>query len=425
MKNSYSIVTFKILICFFFINTYSNAQTYVLKVIPTVEPYEMALTETIKKNKRGRHFKNRMIYVGNNEAYYTFVPYLAYGADSLKHKFPNVPSFTYLKSFDLFVEKLQKSTKVHTKEDFVKTYGYYATNEFKNYHGIQVQKYVSKNNFYEMYFWVAEASNDESSNEFIDILKELGLLTLESNKKIVAVNYLSSEFPIDFMVLKDRSVQNLNREVFGDEEAVEKKDEESEKIYEAVTNPDEIQHLLNKEYTFKFTQIRTYTDFIFRSDKQEQTMYLSDENTNSIHFSKESFYAFIDEYVIAGRIDENGDLIYESSQKLIKEQQKKKTLDLSDFNILYMNTSNGVIDLCVQNKNQFWNFIRYKITVNNKDHVNHEMNLILPNKEIPNVFIKEEVTFSASYETNIRYEYASTLSEIQPLKTKKTYVIKK
>lgn len=424
MGNNHLIVTFKILICFFLFNTYLNAQTYVLKVIPTGGPSKLALTEAAKKNKRGRHFKNRMIYVSNNEAYCTFVPYLANNTDSLKHKFPHVPSFTYLKEFDLFVEKLETSTKVHTKEDFVKKNGYHATNEFKNYHGKQVQKYISKNNFYEMYFWVTEASGDVPSNGFIAILKELGLLTLASNKEVVAVNYLSTEFPMDFMVLKDRSKKSLNSEVFEEENAVEEKGK-PEKKYETVTNPDEIKHLLNKEYTFNFKRARVQTDFTFRSKKYEQTMYLSDENTNSLYFFEEKFYAFIQPYFIWGSVDENGDLIYIGSQKLVDDKEEKRILDLSDFTIMYMNTHTGIIDLCVQKKNDFWNFSRFKIAINTKEYANQKVDLILPNKKISNVFIKEEATFRASYNSMRRYEYATNEGEIQPLKTKKTYVIKK
>jgi hypothetical protein len=394
-------------------------------MIPSGEPSTLALTESIRKNSSGRHFKNRMIYVTNNEAYSTFIPYLGYNADSLRYKFPNVPTFTFLKELDLFVEKLETSKKVYTKEEFVKKYEYYATDEFKDYHGKRVQKYVSKNDFYEMYFWVGEASGSMPSNDFIDILKELRLLTLSPNKEIVAINYLFIEFPMDFMVLQDRSRKSLNREVF---EVATDETEENEgpgEKYKTVTNPDEIAHLLNKEYTFTYKQTKVQKSYMYRPNTDEQTVYLSDENSNSLFFIEKKFYAFIHPYVIWGNVDENENLMYVGSQKLIDKKEEEDTLDFSDDNILYMTTDNGIIDICIQKKNDFWNFLRFKIVLNSKEFANQKVDLILPNKKIAKALIKEEIAFRASYSGRRTYEFVTRSGEIQPLKTKKTYVIKK
>jgi hypothetical protein len=154
-------------------------------------------------------------------------------------------------------------------------------------------------------------------------------------------------------------------------------------------------------------------------------VYLSDENSNSLFFIEKKFYAFIHPYVIWGNVDENENLMYVGSQKLIDKKEEEDTLDFSDDNILYMTTDNGIIDICIQKKNDFWNFLRFKIVLNSKEFANQKVDLILPNKKIAKALIKEEIAFRASYSGRRTYEFVTRSGEIQPLKTKKTYVIKK
>lgn len=422
MKRYFSVSIFTILICFLVCTSNLNAQTYVLKTIPTTEVGDMAITTTIEDKKRGRHFKNRMIYVGNNEAYYTFIPYLGYRADSLSYKYPNVPSFTYIKDVELFVEKLENSTKIYTKKDFKSKFGYEATNEFKNYHGTKVQKYASKNNFYELYFWVAETTGDVKENEFINILNELGLLALPSNKKIVALSYLGLEFPIAFLSLEKRSRQNLNREVFEDNSAEENTSKIPEKVFEDVTDKNEIQHLLNKPHTFMYKRIRTFTNYLYKSQENEFSLYLSDKHSNTLSVSKDYFSAYFDDYIILGRIDGKGNLIYESSKKRIKKQ-KKKVLDFSDYKLIYLNKTAETIDFCVQPKNDFWSFHRYTVRIKNSDYKQQNVDVLLPDGITYKGVMEEEIGFFAKYGKR-RREYSISLSNIMPLKKSKTYVIK-
>ncbi|WP_299111330.1 hypothetical protein [uncultured Winogradskyella sp.] len=414
----------------FFITT-TNAQTYTIKIVPNDEYSElfkidnsgnMVVSSTIKEKERGRHFKNRMIYISDNASYYTLIPSLGYGADSLLYSYPNVPVFTYLKDFEVIVEKLEDSTtKVHSKKEFNDRFGYETTNEFKNYHGTRVQKYASKGNFYEMYFWVAEGDASESNNDFITILKTLGLVSLEPNTKIVAINYLGSEFPINFIQLSHKSRQNLNRELFEDIK-VSLKTEEPQETYTSIANSADIKHLLNKAITFNYKRTNSGIDFNFKSNSWESDTYLNNNNTNRIQFFEGKFYAFIDDFLLQGRVDDNGDLIYESSKRRIKKL-KNHTMDLSDHKLLYLNKNNDSLDFCVQDLNKFWSFTRYTLVTKTKDFKHLSVDLILPNGKTYKGLIKNAFTFNASYKDS-RYEYSTFSGDIEQLDTTHTYVIK-
>ncbi|MCB0399313.1 MAG: hypothetical protein KDD26_06730 [Winogradskyella sp.] len=429
MKNYYLYI---LAAFFFFFDAPLDAQTYVLKAIPTENnkdmfhlggETDMELSSSIREKMSGRHFKNRMIYISDNDAYYTFVPYLRDKSDSLLYKYTDVPLFTYLRGIDLFLEKKEDSILIHKKEDFANKFRFEAVNEFKNYLGVTVQKYKSKNNFYETYFWVAENSN-ASNNEYVVILKDLGLLNLESNKSIVAINYLGIEFPIEYMSLERKSRQNLNEELFEDTVIGEssKAQEEVEQVYKEVSNQDEIKYLLNKPHSFQYKRQRTDIDLNFDSNRWESDIYLNKENKNRIQFSNDRFYALFDDYLIQGKVESNGDLIYESSKKRIKSQENN-SVDLSDRKLLYLNKNKNIIDFCVQDTKEFWGFMRYSLITDSEDFEHLNTKIILPNGRTIEGLISRVVTFNAGY-NNSHYEYSTNSSEIEELNEIKTYVIK-
>ena len=370
-----------------------QAQTVALKARPSEEIDEMFTTRQIETNSKGRHFKNRFIYVSNNEAYITMIPYLGYHADSLLYKFPNVPTFSYLKDFDVFILKNESNKVLLTREEFTSISNFKPTQTVKNYYDTKATKYVTDNNFYELELWVAEGTSNVSTHPFLNVLNGLEILNLKANQRVVAIEYLGLEFPIEAMVLEHEHRKNLNPELFEeDEEEQEETQSVSSLKIEEVEDLSELKNLLNKDYRFDSRMHYDIKNINDLKSKQEINIYINSDNDNRLRLMDSTFILHSGDYELNGSINTDGTLELKSANKFI---DYKREVDLKNFKVIWKKQVGDHVEMCIQKTDDFWTFRKY--VINTKVKSKNKVKYILPNKEIISGQALRVLTFEANY----------------------------
>ncbi|OUS03404.1 hypothetical protein A9Q86_00380 [Flavobacteriales bacterium 33_180_T64] len=395
------------------------AQVHVLKANPPGKIDEYIISSKIEKNAKDKHFKNRYIYITDNEAYTTFVPY--FKEDSLLYKLPNFPVFTYLKDFDLFIVKSKDKKEVLQRNEFSCITEFKPTKQFKNYFGTKAEKYTTENNFYECSLWVSEDESNTETHPFLKILVDLKILTLQPNQRVIAVNYLGLEIDIDNIVLEREHSKNINVEIFK-ENAIEKDNDDNEKAstYETLTNSDEISRLLNKDYSFDLEQNLKLISFLYDKTENDFPILIDSKTTNSLQIYDSNFTLRIDAYVITGKLNDDGNLKPESFFKHTNPSEIR-LINLEDYRIISNIKTSNEIELIVQSNTNFWAFYKYNIVLNSSEKTDSSV-LRLPNNTTIKGHIENVTSFTASY-NNINFERTTKQEKKKRLEYTKTFFL--
>lgn len=407
-----------LLIAFLLLNFYSQSQTFLLR-----EGYRgknidrFIMSDELSENLLSKYDSRKYVYVTNNSMYITFVP--NFKNEELKLEFPNFPVFTYLRDFDLVVIKKQDKKEVLSLEEFTTKFAYKPTKEFKNYFGIKAEKHVSENSFYDCTLFVAEGETNIESNPFLNTLKELNLLQLQANQKVVAINFLGIEFDIDNLSFKRAYGRSVNEDVYFEEE-VEEEDTAEKLDYVQIYNAEELNQMLNRSFTFDTEQFNLYTSNSY-SIKTDTIRLLSNSKSDyKLSIRDDYFNLSSDTHFIRGTVREDGSLSPEEFYKYT-DKSNRKELDFTDFKIISKHESLYKIELLMQNNKKFWDFRKYTILTNKIEDANN-LKFLLPNNLSIEGRIETIESFNATYST-FDYEMVFKLSKKKELDQNQTFFI--
>jgi len=417
LKKSFNLNTLLFVFILLVFNQYISSQTHALRASPPKDIDKFIMSSRIKDKAIGKHMSYKYIYITDNSSYTTFVP--NFRVDSLQYEFPNFPTFTYLKDFDVFVVKKHEEKEILSHDEFSKSRTYKPTNEFKNYFGIKAQTYATENNFYECSLLVTEGESNIEEHPFLKVLKELKLLKLQPNQKVVAINYLGIELDIDHFTFKlEYRRRSINEDIYTDD--LDEEDNAENSNFEEIYDAQEVQHLLNKSYTFDSKQDITFRSFSNNNSVDSLNLFKNNKTGNSISIYKNYFTLNLDKNFIRGQINDDGSLQPENYYKST-DTTNADVIDLKDFNLISKKSSADEIELILQKKKGFWNFYKYVISTK----PNNETNLktfILPENSIIKGQLETSITFSASY-ASFNFERSTKQEKEKPLEQSKMFFI--
>ncbi|MFK7781335.1 hypothetical protein [Psychroserpens sp.] len=415
MKTTFNFYSF---ILTLIVSIYSQSiisQTHVLRTSFPKDMDEFIINSKTLKNIEDKQKSRKYIYITDNECYVTFVP--NFKNDALQYEFSNFPTFTYLKVFDIFIVKKLGRKDILSHEKFTKLFTYKPTKKFKNYFGINAEIYASDNNFYECEFLVADGESNLDTQPFLKILKDLKLLSLKPNQKVVAINYLGIEFDIDYVTLKREYGKNINEEVYSDDTV----DEETLKEdFKEIYNTQELEHLINKDYTFDTKKHIIFTDHHRSQSVDTLNIYDDSKTGNSINFYKDFFTLNLKTHFIRGKLNEDGSLKPENFYALL-DSTKANSTDFTKYKVISKKISENQVELILQGDKGFWSFFKYIISTEPRE--NEDISTFkLPNNVTVKGYLKNFHTFTASY-GRIEYERSTKQGDKTPIKQAKTFFL--